>query len=372
MAYGDLPKGIPSAAPVNFTQGEYAVDNLSYPNDLMSDANQYGGNYVIFYVNVHEDSFLVKGDTSGKGFVQGNTPRRVESAASGLTATGAAGGVIGGAAIAGQVTNVAGNAARAVGANLTAVGGTVANVATGALLGGATILAVGGPKADYRRMTSAIALHVPNELSVRYSAQWEAESMTATLAMAAVAENTGKAIGSLGSMNVKEAWEAIKGTGGAIAGSLTAAALQTPGAGQLLQKTSGTAANPKKEQLFQEVDFRTFTFAYQFFPRSKEEAKNIQNIIKTFKLHMHPEYRPGSNQFLFIYPSEFDIIYFQNGKENLNLHRHTTSVLTDMSVSYSPQGQFASFDDGMPTQINVVLTFKELAQLTKETINVGF
>ena len=41
--------------------GGYNVDSLSYPDNLMGEGNEYGGNYVIFYVNVHEDSFLVKG-----------------------------------------------------------------------------------------------------------------------------------------------------------------------------------------------------------------------------------------------------------------------------------------------------------------------
>jgi hypothetical protein len=42
-----------------------------------------------------------------------------------------------------------------------------------------------------------------------------------------------------------------------------------------------------------------------------------------------------------------------------------------MAVSYA-QGQFNTFKDGMPTQINVTLTFKELALLTKENIMDGF
>jgi hypothetical protein len=39
-----------------------------------------------------------------------------------------------------------------------------------------------------------------------------------------------------------------------------------------------------------------------------------------------------------------------------------------MVVNYSPNGQFTAFENGMPTQINVTLTFKELATLTKEKI----
>jgi hypothetical protein len=60
------------------------------------------------------------------------------------------------------------------------------------------------------------------------------------------------------------------------------------------------AANPMKEQIFKNVNFRKFTFDYTFSPRDPGEAKAIKKIIKTFKLHMHPEYKDANN-FIFIY-----------------------------------------------------------------------
>jgi hypothetical protein len=85
---------------------------------------------------------------------------------------------------------------------------------------------------------------------------------------------------------------------------------------------------------------------------------------------MHPEYKDANN-FLFLYPSEFDIEYFHAGKENLNIHRHTSCVLTEMNVNYTPNGNFSTFIEGRPSQINVSLTFKELTVLTKELIAQG-
>jgi hypothetical protein len=133
---------------------------------------------------------------------------------------------------------------------------------------------------------------------------------------------------------------------------------------------TGLAANPKKEQIFGGVDFRTFQVEYNFFPRSGPEAENVKRIIYEFKYHMHPEFKDANN-FLYIYPSEFDIFYYQNGKENLNIHRHTSCVLTEMSINYTPNGTFTTFDNGMPTQINVVMSFRELALLTKDKIKDG-
>jgi hypothetical protein len=55
----------------------------------------------------------------------------------------------------------------------------------------------------------------------------------------------------------------------------------------------------------------------------------------------------------------------------MNLNRQTSAVLTDMTVNYSPQGQFNTFENGMPTQINITLQFTELSTLTKEKIQDG-
>ena len=130
---------------------------------------------------------------------------------------------------------------------------------------------------------------------------------------------------------------------------------------------TGLAANPKKEQAFKNVDFRTFSFDYQFAPKSATEAENVLNIIRSFKYHMHPEFKDTTG-FLYIYPSEFDIVYYKGTQENLNIHRHTSCVLTEMNVNYTPNGIFSTFANGMPTQINITLTFKELMLLSKELI----
>ena len=89
-----------------------------------------------------------------------------------------------------------------------------------------------------------------------------------------------------------------------------------------------------------------------------------------FKLHMHPEFK-DTNKFLYIYPSEFDITYYSNGAENTSIHKHTSCVLTEMNINYTPNSQFTTFADGTPTQINVMMTFRELAQLDKDMISGG-
>jgi hypothetical protein len=191
--------------------------------------------------------------------------------------------------------------------------------------------------------------------------QWSEED-TAILSMAASGiDEVMKALDSEGKSSD------VKGVGAAIIANL---ALNKAPGGAGASAALGLAANPKKEQVFKGVDFRTFQFDYQFFPRSVDEAKNVLEIIKTFKYHMHPEFKDEYN-FIYLYPSEFDILYYQNGVENLNIHRHTSCVLTEMNVNYTPNGMFTTFPNGMPTQINVTMNFRELALLTKDKVQDG-
>lgn len=381
--YNYKPRSGELGSPTWFQSDSYTIKNLMYPDDLMSSTNnQYGGNYVIFYINVHEDSYLFKGSEAAKNRTVTDIPPNLRGEVSGkfssadvVVAGGIAGAVPGGASAARATIGASGADVikKVTGIDSAKIFGleTAANFGTGALVTGAAVTALNGVANKYKRMESAIALHVPTDLSISYSANWSTTDMAGMAAAATVGDSIGNAIEQLTKSGITQSAGELSNAGEAGISYLVSRGLQTQGIGEFVGKVSGTAANPKKEQLFRNVDFRTFSFNYQFFPRSKEEAQKVQAIIKTFKLHMHPEFKDASH-FLYTYPSEFDIYYYQNGQENMNIHRHTSCVLTDMNISYTPQSILSTFEDGMPTQINVQLQFKELALLTKEAIADGY
>ena len=380
--YNYKPRSGELGSPTWFQSDSYTIKNLMYPDDLMSSANnQYGGNYVIFYINVHEDSYLFKGSEAAKNRTVTDIPPNLRGEVSGkfssadVVVAGGIAGIAGGASAARATIGASGADVikKITGIDSAKIFGleTAANFGTGALVTGAAITALGGVANKYKRMESAIALHVPTDLSISYSANWSPTDMAGMAAAATVGDSIGNAIEQLTKSGITQSAGELSNAGGAGINYLVSRGLQTQGIGEFVGKVSGTAANPKKEQLFRNVDFRTFSFNYQFFPRSREEAQKVQAIIKTFKLHMHPEFKDASH-FLYTYPSEFDIYYYQNGQENMNIHRHTSCVLTDMNISYTPQGILSTFEDGMPTQINVQLQFKELALLHKQAIADGY
>ena len=161
--------------------------------------------------------------------------------------------------------------------------------------------------------------------------------------------------------------QGVSGLGGAARGAISSEILK---ANAGLSAMSRSAGNPRKEQIFKGVDYRRFTFDYQFAPRDAAEAQAALNIIWLFKYHMHPEFKDANN-FVYVYPSEFDIEYYIGERQNTSLNKISSCVLTEMNVNYSPNGVFTTFADGTPTQINVTLNFVELETLTKERIEAG-
>jgi len=344
------PRGLAST----FDSSKYSIDQFQYPADLMGSANEYGGNYAIFYINVSTDSKLIRDGTEQ---TVSDIPPRDQGSLVGLSSNAMP-------AVAEQanlgIQKSTGFVNKTFDTTYNSVGAQNVVSEIGSRLTG-----------QKKRIKTAIALHVPNNLSTSYNISYDEDDMNmAALVLAAGGGGAAllKAVETGNYSNVN-AGDMAKSAGAAV-GSTALQAGNIAGLGGSIQKLTGLAPNPRKEQIFKNVSFRKFQFDYEFFPRDAHESQNVLNIIYQFKLHMHPEFK-DANQFLYIYPSEFDIFYYNNGVENMNINRHTSCVLTDMTVNYSPQGQFTTFEGGMPTQINVSLSFMELATLTKEKIQDG-
>lgn len=269
---------------------KYGVSATTYPLDLFTNTREYGDNYVVFYINVPEKSSLIQEGGSSYGKTTDKDTVEVGSAIAKTT---------------GEIKS--GTA-----------GGLANKFAT----------KLGAGVRDTKRLKDSITLNIPNNLTTRYSMNWDVEDLVLGSAALDVANAlVGKT--SAQSTGIIDKLKSAAAVGANIAMS------KLPG-GSAFSAATGLAANPKKEQLFKNVDFRTFNVEYQFAARSEEESRNIKQIIKMFKLHMHPEFNDSAG-YLFIYPSEFEIVYYKGDSENLELPRHTSCVLVDMSVNYTSQ-----------------------------------
>lgn len=341
----------PSAARLNnfkqpfkahsFEKDTYGIDQYSFPSDILDES--YGGNYTIFYINVSQEGLL-------------DTPEETLNLDPNLDATSRN-------SVIGRIMTDSTMVGAVAGVNvITAALGQTSGLNAIMTSGGTMAIAAQAPDhlRQNRRLKAAIALHIPNNLAVKYGTTWGTES-SAYLDMAARGLQSTDIADVLSSKS-KDKMSTSLGASNMIAN----ATLRNSKIGGL-SSAFGVAANPKLTQTFQGVEFRTFTFDYTFYPRNEKEADNVMNIIHMFKLHMHPEFK-SELDYVWVYPSEFDIVYYTDGEENSKLHRHTTCILENMNVNYTPNGNFSVFANGQPTQINVSLSFRELQLASKETI----
>lgn len=224
-----------------------------------------------------------------------------------------------------------------------------------------------------KRLLACICLYVPNSLTTSYTSLWSEEDLTAGGVIDAAANIGNNAIqNNVGSQKESTApagvVDAVLNAGKSGIGlAATMAGRKILDNNAYLSKASRmVGGNSKSEQLFKGVDFRSFSYDYDFAPRSEAEAATVLQIIRMFRHHMLPEFADKTS-FIFIYPSEFDIKYYTGDTENPHLEKQMTAVLTNCVINYTPNGQFNTFENGMPTHIRMQLQFKELGIPTKET-----
>ena len=213
-----------------------------------------------------------------------------------------------------------------------------------------------------------IYLYVPQSIISAYQAQWD----EAELGLAGILGQEGMGLEALGEIGTAAAR-------GAIAGAATvprAVGIGSADFASTIQATSRMADNPYKEQLFRSMGFRKFSFQYIFSPKNRAEMQQVEQLIKIFKFHMHPDMSPET---VFLqYPSEF-IIEFLHGQDgnverNENLPRIGACALTNVKVTYGPDGYFNTMKGtkGKPSEITMELAFTELEVLTGQHIQDGF
>jgi hypothetical protein len=294
---------------------EYDFENLFYPRNLNSDTR---GHYINFYINVADSTSEQESIYSGYEYVS-NT-----------------------ATISGR-TGV--NSAQSASGETS--------------LGGALLIR------KTKRITSAIALYMPETVNVSYNANWQSDSLTDAMGKAGLAADITKTISSAyANKSLSSLAPYAAGAGAKIGEKL---GIVGNGATDFALFTQGYALNPRLEVLFKGTDMRHFQFDFLFSPFSAQESTNVENIIKMFRYHQAPEINTNDYGLLFVPPSEFDIDFLKDGQINSKIHQIGTCVLSGMNVDYAPFG-WSTFEDGSPTNIRMTLQFMETEIVTKQRV----
>jgi hypothetical protein len=254
------------------------------------------------------------------------------------------------------------------------------------------------------RLDTAISLYMPPSVSVSYGINYKDAEV------GVMAETGSKVINDL--LQAKDfSVGALSAAGKKALGSAGSGALQwgkeagikaldtfAPGAETLIALERGAIITPRMELMIEGVSRRSFSYKFDFIPKSAQEALIVEDIIYAFKFHMHPEYVKnavagtgkesskiaskagisGVGREMTI-PSTFDIVYMHQKKSNAFLNKISTCFLKSMDVQYggdrftayeSTKGNFGS---GPPPQrTSITLNFSEMEIITKERIAEGF
>ncbi len=206
----------------------------------------------------------------------------------------------------------------------------------------------------------AIILPIPGGINSTDTVSWGGDKMDpaatamANIALTSVNEGLGAGVDETQKAltTATKAPEMKKALSTAIAGSASGTGAQ------LLQRTEGAIINPNMELLFKDPGLRDFNFSYKFTPRSSQEAQTIIKIIRFFKEGMAVK-KSESNLFLKA-PNTWRLAYKHRGQDHKYLNKFKECAMKSFTVDYTPDGNYATFDDGVMTAYNITLGFGEL------------
>jgi len=241
-------------------------------------------------------------------------------------------------------------------------------------------------KRDQSGTYPQIMLYMPDDISDTLKSEWEGKAFGTTAAGALSAAGTANAIEKVKStINVgknainRAPIELAASLVTGLAKGITGDSIST---GDIFGGISGAIRNPNVEVLFQKMNLRTFDLSFKLIPYNAEEAGTIKKIINVFKKSMLPTYKLGDSKVLgtsgndnpaveaaFIkVPKVCKVSYMRGDSQHPVLPTYKMCALTDMNINYTPDGNYAVYNDGSPVAYELKLSFMETKLLFADEI----
>ena len=354
-------------------QSQYELKNLKYPSDLGANDK---GHYLVININVQK-STQFKNDIN-----EGAAARRFDNGAG----SAGAGGVLS------TISNAAQTAEQWVSSATTFASGYLnkldvptdtSNTAVGTgvdalknSISGA-IKNIGDGVRATKQISTVIYLYMPDTLNFDQNQQYSNPSLSGLATGVAAA---GQSIADVMTSGGSRDEQITKGVSNLT--PFAAKAFFSTFGGKLgdVLFTAGTGLvqNPMMEVLYTQPAFREFRFDFMFYPRTEAESMEVQKIISELRFHQAPEGLSSSNGFFLVPPSEFNVSFYYNGRENPNIPKLGICVLKGLQINYAPSG-FSAYEvpgqsatlggTGMPVAIQLSLNFMETEIKTKSAFN---
>ncbi len=243
-----------------------------------------------------------------------------------------------------------------------------------------------------------IILPMPQDLSNVTEQNWSGKQFSRA-GIAAISALTGAGFADL-SRSFRD-----NGNINALRGALTAGALnKIPGVGgnltinDITGSTQGIVLNPNAELLYEQPDLREVQMTFKMVPRNATEAKSIYAITRLFRSASVPEWGMGDDlaqemsgegdnakqkwgitntykddnnptQENFIQVPWLCNFRFMRGTElNTNIPQYKVCAISRVSVSHTPDGTYATYQDGTPLATEIQLNFLETKAIFRKDI----
>ena len=138
---------------------------------------------------------------------------------------------------------------------------------------------------------------------------------------------------------------------------------------QLLTRSTGKILNPNMELLFDGPSLRSFGFQFKMTPRDRTESNQVKSIIRTLKKNMSPRVDAGGAGTFLSTPNVFEIAYRKGGNNHPFLHKFKQCALKDLSINYTGENVYATYDDGTPVSLTMTVSFQELVPIYDKDYN---
>ena len=223
-----------------------------------------------------------------------------------------------------------------------------------------------------------IILYMPQDISSDTKANWNGKAFS-NLGRSALKATSGN-LNDLG-----KDFSVAQGFENAIDALKTGSLNVIPGVGGNLNlndvtaTTRGVIINPNVEMIFDSSELREFTLKFKLTPHGSGEAEVISAIYKTFKKAMLPKFngtaRKNSGAKTLIaggntigVPNMCRVSFMMGSDLHPYLPQYKTCAITGVSANFTPDGAYATYEDGSPVATELTVSFIETKLIFSEEI----
>ena len=205
----------------------------------------------------------------------------------------------------------------------------------------------------------AVYLPIPDGLTDSQGVTWATtntdQAVGAAMQSLSGGGSAAAVVGSAAAGVVAEAGLGLASKGAAAVNSALGTKLSSDNAVNQLLQYGGYALNPFLTVLFQQPNFRDFSFTWKLAPRRASDSQVLASIIASIKNFMLPSGPIGPGGLLLGYPSICTpTLVPQFG------FKFKPCVIENMTVNYAPGATPSFFYDSTPTVVYLTVQLKEI------------